>query len=318
MHRRQVIGAAAAALAAGGGVARTGGLAPVESLDAAAYRRLRRFAETPFGSIAYVERGTGRAALFLHGFPLNGFQWRGAIERLEAHRRCIAPDFLGLGYTRVAAGQGVAADDQVAMLVAMLDRLGVGSADVIASDSGGAVAQLLAVRHPDRVRTLLLTNCDTEIDCPPPALLPVIELSKRGEFVDQWLAPWLADPELARSAQGIGGMCYVDRAHPTDEAVQYFFSPLMDPARKAEVHAYAVALERNVLAGIEPALRRSVVPTRILWGMADDIFSPRSPDYLDRTLGASRGVRRLPGSKLFWPEERPEVIAEEALRLWGG
>jgi len=83
------------------------------------------------------------------------------------------------------------------------------------------------------------------------------------------------------------------------------------------VHAYAAALERNPLAGIAPALARCQVPTRIVWGLGDTIFSPASPDYLDRAFGASRGVRRLAGSKLFWPEERPDVVAEEARRLWG-
>jgi hypothetical protein len=58
------------------------------------------------------------------------------------------------------------------------------------------------------------------------------------------------------------------------------------------------------------------VPTRIVWGTADNIFSQASPDYLDRTLGNSRGVRRIPGAKLFFPEEMPELIAEEATRLW--
>jgi pimeloyl-ACP methyl ester carboxylesterase len=86
---------------------------------------------------------------------------------------------------------------------------------------------------------------------------------------------------------------------------------------KALLHAYAIALERNALLGIEAALKRCRVPTRIVWGMGDTIFSPASPDYLDRTLGNSRGVRRLERSKLFWPEERPDVIAEEARRLWG-
>ena len=58
------------------------------------------------------------------------------------------------------------------------------------------------------------------------------------------------------------------------------------------------------------------MPVRIVWGTADAIFSPASPDYLARTFGNSRGVRRLEGSKLFWPEERPEVLAEEARALW--
>lgn len=38
--------------------------------------------------------------------------------------------------------------------------------------------------------------------------------------------------------------------------------------------------------------------------------------FLDRAFGRSLGVRQLQGSKLFWPEERPDVIAEEARRLW--
>ena len=43
---------------------------------AAEFHAARRFVETPFGRIAYVERGRGPVALFLHGLPLNGFQWR--------------------------------------------------------------------------------------------------------------------------------------------------------------------------------------------------------------------------------------------------
>lgn len=287
-------------------------------LDAAAFHATRRYARTRFGRIAYVERGAGDAALFLHGFPLNGFQWRGALERLSAHRRCLAPDFLGMGYTEVADGQSVAPDAQVAMLVALLDALSIPAVDLVANDSGGAVAQLLVTRHPNRVRTLLLTNCDTEHDSPPAALLPVIEASKAGEFVDQRLVPQLADKEMARSAEGIGGLCYVDPAHPTDEAIEYYFAPpARSPRTKAQLHAYAIALEPNPLVGIESALRRCTVPTRIVWGMADTIFSAESPDYLDRTFGNSRGVRRLPDRKLFWPEELPDVVAEEARALWG-
>lgn len=297
--------------------ARTATAGARPTLDAAAFHATRHYARTRFGRIAYVERGAGDAALFLHGFPLNGFQWRGALERLSAHRRCLAPDFLGMGYTEVADGQSVAPAAQVAMLVALLDALSIPAVDLIANDSGGAVAQLLVTRHTERVRTLLLTNCDTEHDSPPPALLPVIEASKAGKFVDQRLAPQLADKEMARSADGIGGLCYVDPKHPTDEAIEYYFAPpVRSPRRKAQLHAYAIALEVNPLAGIEPALRRCTVPTRIVWGMADTIFSTESPDYLDRAFGNSRGVRRLPDSKLFWPEERPDVIAAEARRLW--
>lgn len=286
--------------------------------NAAQFRAARRFVRTPYGRIAYVARGTGPAALFLHGFPLNGFQWRGALDRLFPYRRCLLPDFLAMGYTEVAQGQGVGPDDQVAMVAALLDALHVASVDLVANDSGGAVAQLFVARHPERVRTLLLTNCDTEIDSPPPALLPVIELAKEGKWVDEWLVSWVRDKALARSSQGLGGMTYTYPNNPTDEAVDYYLGPLVSsPPRKALAHAYAIALERNALAGVAPALKSSRVPTRIVWGTGDNIFSRESPEYLNHTFGESRGVRLVPEAKLFFPEEFPDLIAEEARRLWG-
>src|SRR5262245_40018965 len=205
------------------------------------------------------------------------------------------------------------------LLAALLDSLSISVVDLVANDSGGAVAQLFLIRHPKRVRTLLLTNCDVETDSPPPALLPVIEMARAGTFVDKWFVPWVADKTLARSAEGLGGLTYTFRANPTDEAVDYSLAPLVSsPQRKAQVHAYAIALEPNSLAGIERELKRCAVPTRIVWGTGDDIFSQKSPDYLDQILPNSRGVRRVEGAKLFFPEEFPDIIADEERRLWGG
>jgi len=319
-----MVGVAIAAESAAGCLTRASRAAPTpaalgrEPMDAAAFHAARRYVDTRFGRIAMVERGAGDAALFLHGFPLNSFQWRGALDRLSAHRRCIAPDFMALGYTQIADNQSVAPDAQVAMLVALLDALQIPVVDLVANDSGGAVAQLLVTRHGERVRSLLLTNCDAETDSPPPALLPVIAMAREGTFADRWLAPWVADKTLARSPEGLGGQTYTHPTNPSDEAIDYYLTPLVaSPRRKAQVHAYALALEPNPLAGIAPALRRSRVATRIVWGTGDTIFSSASPDYLDRTFGNSRGVRRVPGAKLFFPEEYPAIIAEEARRLWG-
>jgi pimeloyl-ACP methyl ester carboxylesterase len=58
------------------------------------------------------------------------------------------------------------------------------------------------------------------------------------------------------------------------------------------------------------------VPLRIVWGAADDVFPLADAEYLDRTFPQSRGIRRVPGAKLFFPEEFPDVIADEARRLW--
>ncbi|HWR16266.1 MAG TPA: alpha/beta hydrolase [Terriglobales bacterium] len=287
---------------------------PVTSTE---FTALRRMADTPFGRIAYVDRGSGDAALFLHGFPLNSFQWRDVIARLTSDRRCIAPDFLGLGYTEVKAGQSVGPLAQVAMIIHLLDSLSISSVDLIANDSGGAVAQLIATRHPNRIRTMLLTNCDVEPDSPPAAVLPVIDLARQGKFADAWLAPWVVDKNLARSPKGLGGLTYTHPDRLTDATIDYYLAPLVSsPQRKSLTNAYAVGLSPNPLAGIESDLKRCTIPTRIVWGTGDDIFSQSSPDYLHKLLPASRGIRRVAGAKLFFPEEFPDLIADEARQLW--
>ena len=51
--------------------------------------------------------------------------------------------------------------------------------------------------------------------------------------------------------------------------------------------------------------------------MGDTIFNASNADYLDRSFGRSLGVRRLAEAKLFWPEERPDIVAAQARILWG-
>jgi pimeloyl-ACP methyl ester carboxylesterase len=311
LHRREFLGVAGSWLATG---ALAGSTPP---LDAARFGALRRQVRTRYGDIAYVASGKGPDVLLLHGFPLNSFQWRDVMPGLAAEARCIAPDFLGMGHSTAARGQPVTPDAQALMLVALLDEMRIARAHVIASDSGGAVAQLLVARYPQRVRSLLLTNCETEVESPPEAMRPVFALARQGRLAESWFLRWEADPSLARSPEGIGGMCYVDGAHPTDEALHMYFAPLARRAeRRASLHRYALALERNALAGIRPALRASRVPTRIAWGRDDSIFSERSAQYLAECFGNCHGFHSLPDAKLFWPEERPDIVVEQARLLW--
>ncbi|UNP29983.1 alpha/beta fold hydrolase [Lysobacter gummosus] len=287
------------------------------ALDATRFAALRRFAETPFGRIAYVEMGTGPAALFLHGLPLNGFHWRGSLALLSSHRRCMAPDFMGLGYTEVSEKQNLSPQAQADMLVAFLDGLSIPAVDLVANDSGGTIAQLLATQHPQRVRTMLLTNCDVHENCPPMQMRNSINAARAGTY-DQKMQRHLDDRVYARSEKGIIGSAYMNPMQVTDEALEYYFKPLVASSlRRSQLNGYLVALDPNPLLAIEPALRRLSAPTRMVWGTADPLFPTSWAAWLDKTLPESRGIRLVQGGKLFWPEEMPGLVAEEARALWG-
>jgi haloalkane dehalogenase len=284
---------------------------PAGETDAAGWAAARRFVDLPQGRIAVVERGKGPAALFIHGFPLNSYQWRGALDRLAGARRCIAPDCMGLGYSEPRAGQDFHAPAQAAMLVALMDRLGIGRFDIVANDSGCAAAQLIVADHRSRVRTLLLTNGDNEMDCPPAPVQKVIDDAKQEKF-SGWFPPHLADKDLCRKQLGAACFTFPDRF--ADATIDMYLTPLA--ANPARTNAYGRAAEGNPLAGISRKLGRSPVPVRIVWGTGDTVFKQDGSAYLDALFPRSRGVRLVPGAKLFFPEEFPDLIAAEARALW--
>src|SRR4051812_24716205 len=94
------------------------------------YTTSRRTTDTPYGEIAYVERGSGPTALFVHGVLLNSYLWRDALERLAPERRCIALDIMGHGATRVSDEQDLSFDAQAGMIAAFLDALRLDQVDL--------------------------------------------------------------------------------------------------------------------------------------------------------------------------------------------
>src|SRR4029450_4742364 len=125
--------------------------------EAASWHKTRKFVDLPFGRVAYVEKGEGPAALFIHGWSLNGYQWRGALDRLYTQRRCIAPDMMSMGWTETPEGQEISPATHGAMLGQLLDKLRIDTVDVVGNDSGGLTAQLFLAKYPARVGSPLLT-----------------------------------------------------------------------------------------------------------------------------------------------------------------
>ncbi|MEZ5116093.1 MAG: alpha/beta hydrolase [Candidatus Nanopelagicales bacterium] len=116
----------------------------------------RRLADTPFGPVEYAERGTGEPLLVSHGI-FHGCD--GGLESVRdtvADRRVIVPS--RFGYLGSALPPEANAADQADAFVALLDHLGLDRVDVMAISAGTSAAVQLALRHPDRVRHLVLSS----------------------------------------------------------------------------------------------------------------------------------------------------------------
>lgn len=291
--------------------------ARVSQKPATRFHRTRRHVATPQGRIAYWERGFGPAALFLHGWPLNGYHWRDAMAGLASARRCIAPDFMGLGHTEVPIDADLSPSAQCAMIIAFMDALHIASADLISNDSGNTVAQLMVARHPDRVSSLLITNGDVHTNSPPDLLKPAIAAARGGRLVEAF-DRHLSEPAFGQSPEGLGGLAYTNASFFDRELAEIYLRPLVGSRRRRrQCQQYGIAFEPNPLPAIESALRQSAVPTRIVWGTGDALFPLVWARWLDDALPGSRGIRRVENANLFFPEEFPKLVIEEARGLWG-
>jgi 3-oxoadipate enol-lactonase len=212
------------------------------------------------------------AVLMIQGLGADKHGWDMQRFVLARHYRVIAFDNRGAG--RSDKPFGVYSIEQMADdAVAVMDDAGVVAAHVVGASMGGAISQVLAVRHPDRVLSLTLacTACRNH--------------PWRRELLERW-----AQTALDR---GMGAM--------TSEAARWVIGPrsfrrlvpafgwLGPLALGRPAHSF-VAQVRAILAADETLaeeLTSITVPTLVIVGN-QDILTPRgdSEEIADRIPGA--------------------------------
>jgi pimeloyl-ACP methyl ester carboxylesterase len=179
--------------------------------------------------------GDGPVVLAAHGITANALSWGPVAEALAGRVRLVAPDLRGRAGSRDLPGPyGLAAhaDD----LIAVLDFLGVERTTLVGHSMGGFVVALAALRHPDRVRDVLLVDGGVRLAVPEGAgdLDAVLEavigpamrrlsmtFADTGEYLDFWrrhpaIGPWWRpefEPYLLRDlvgeAPGLHSSCHL-------------------------------------------------------------------------------------------------------------
>jgi pimeloyl-ACP methyl ester carboxylesterase len=267
----------------------------------------------PTADVSYIDVGDGPPALFVHGLATNAYLWHELIRHLGAGRRCIVVDLPLHGRSPARPGQRLSIGAFADVLAEFIAGLGLWEIDLVGHDTGGAIAQVLAARCPQRLRTLTLTNCETQDNIPPAAMESTVELARTGQLAAAAPAI-LGDPAAARAFFEAG---YQNPEFLTTDMVRAFLDPLLGTPESAERFQELIAsLGPAELLASEPALRQLDVPTLIVWGTDDQFFDLKWAYWLQGEIGAAYQVTEMTGAKLYFPHENAAVLAPHIQRHW--
>jgi pimeloyl-ACP methyl ester carboxylesterase len=282
-------------------------------MDVNTFLSHRRSLATASGEIACTEFGAGPAALFVHGVGTSGAMWRHVIEDLSGTSRCIAVDLPAHGASPARPDMSVAALAEA--LADLCDSLGLGQVDLVGNDTGGAIAQIFAARHPGQLRSLTLTNGECEGNFPTPDFAPFVEQARQGALAPA-LVELAANPGTWPAHPLSVGYQYPDRV-PQDAWRDYLTGHSGTIERARDLERLIASLDAADIEAAGGQLRTLQVPTLLVWGTADTAFPVKWAYHLRDLIPGARDVIEIDGAKMFFPEERPEELVPHLRRLWG-
>ncbi|HEX8104697.1 MAG TPA: alpha/beta hydrolase [Solirubrobacteraceae bacterium] len=270
------------------------------------------------GRIDYEERGGGRPVVFVHGYLMGGEIWHDVADRLAPHGlRCIMPTWpLGAHTTPRTDAADATIDGVAATIAAFLDALDLRDVVLVGNDSGGALSQLVATRHPERLGALVLTNCDA-FEAFPPAPFSLLPAAARiPGFVRAALLP-MRSRAVRRSRFGLAAFSHAD----IDHLFQRWLRPAReDPRVLRDLVRFTTSIDKRATIEAGRRLHAFDRPVLLAWGTDDPFFKLRLAERLRDTFPDAR-LETL-AARAFVMVDRPDelagLIAEHAASTGAG
>ena len=264
------------------------------------------------GTIHYREAGEGPPVVFAHGLLVDGRLWRKVTPLLEDGFRCIVPDLPLGSHVRPMNPDADLSPPGLARLIAdFLEVLELENVVLVANDTGGAISQITAANHPERVGHLVLTNCDAFENFLPPAFRP-LQWGARVPGLLTGLLQGMRFAPMRRLPIAYGWLIKRDFAGaPTREWVDPYLSNRA--VRRDTVRVLKGIDPRHTLEAAEK-LRHFERPVLLAWAVEDRFFKLSFAERLLATIPGAR-LERIQDSYTFVSEDQPERLAELIARF---
>lgn len=264
-------------------------------------------AELSMGRIHYEDIGspTGRPVVLVHGYMMGASLWRPLTERLSAGGlRCIAPDWpLGAHPEAMRPGAEVTMEGIAATVAEFLGALELQDVVLVGNDTGGAVAQLVAADHPERVGALVLTSCDAFEHFPPPILKPLIAAARVGApAFGLALAPLRT--KFGRD-RGFAALAHAD----IDGLVQEWTAhALADKGVREDLRRLTLSLDRSSTLHAAAGLPGFDRPALVAWSR-DDAFFPLEDGARLAAVLPNATLEVIENARTFSMVDQPDGLA---------
>lgn len=256
--------------------------------------------------VHYCRAGQGPALVMVHGLVGSAHNWDQNIEEFARFRTVYALDLVNMGESERVVGLDAGLEATADRIARCMDALQIESADIAGHSHGGAISMMLAARHPQRVRKLVL-------------FAPANPYCDLGygliHFYNTRVGGWLARriPQMPRAVHDLAHRrMYGDKNRVQAGALDGYTRSLN---RESVEHVLGIVrrwaddmtLLRNRL--VEVAGR----PTLIIWGDRDRAVGLASGQHLAKKLGARLMV--IPGVGHLPFAETPQ-LCNEAIGRW--
>ncbi|WP_210649124.1 alpha/beta fold hydrolase [Nocardioides sp. SYSU D00065] len=265
--------------------------------EARAYGLRERRVDVGDATLAVLEGGPADApaAVLLHGYSADRVVWVRFARHLLRDHRVVVPELAGHGASGFTTGAGYSAAAQADRVAVLMDRLGIDAAHVAGNSMGGFVAATLALSHPERVRSLLLSDA-VGVSSPEPSEAELLIRDGRNPFLldhagdfPAFYAMTMARPPFLPGF--LRSAIAADHVARREQLAEIF----------ADFHGVGTLDDR---------LGEVVAPTLVMWGEEDRLVHPSTATTWAAGIAGARSVR-YPGLGHMPMLEAPGRVAAD-------
>jgi pimeloyl-ACP methyl ester carboxylesterase len=261
----------------------------------------------------------GEPILFLHGFPESHRTWRHVAPALAQDYFVVAPDQRGFaGSDKPQGVEHYKTERIVEDLIALADALEMERFTLVGHDWGGAVAWLAALRHPDRIKRLVIVNA------PHPLLFQKSLVEDPAQRAASQYMNAFRNPAMEQGIAAMGWESFYAKTFgshadlsrvPEEEKAAYLadwsapgaLTAMLNWYRASEIIVPQVGEEVAAPAWTQAPFPRLTMPVLVIWALGDKALLPVQLDGLDALIDDLTLVA-VPDAGHFVPWEQPETV----------